>query len=296
MLTGHACAWLAAAFLACVAGAATSASVAPSVVGRQGEQFPSRAIRMLVPFPPGASTDSIARIIREPIEERLGWRLSIENRSGAGGNIGAEAVVRAAPDGHTWLIGTAGLLSINALLYPSMTFDPVLALAPLTLVARVPYVLVIHPSIPVTSLAGLIEFASRRPWILNYGSAGNGSTIHLGTELFKALTNTNIVHVPYRGGAPAISELMGGHIHMMFSSVPLAYPYVDSGRLRALAVTGETRAIHLPTVPTMLEAGMPDMRFSGWFALLVPVKTPRRIIAWLNHEIVAALSPREVRL
>jgi tripartite-type tricarboxylate transporter receptor subunit TctC len=250
---------------------------------------------MVVPFPPGASTDTIGRIIAEPIERHFGARMAIENRSGAGGNIGAETVVRSIPDGHTWLLGTAGLLTINALIYPNMSFDPALALAPVTLVARVPYVLVVHPALPVTSLPGFVEFAARRPWILNYGSAGNGSTIHLGAELFKSLTDTKLVHVPYRGGAPAIQDLMGGHIQMMFSSVPLAHPYVDAGRLRALAVTSPSRALHLPAVPTVAEAGMPELEFIGWFALLVPMRTPQRIVTWLNHELMSVLSAADTR-
>jgi tripartite-type tricarboxylate transporter receptor subunit TctC len=287
-----ACALVLAIWLTAALGAAP---VQPLPLERRDEVFPSRTLRVVVPFPPGASTDSIARIIAEPIEQHLGARVTIENRSGAGGNIGAETVVRAPPDGHTWLLGTAGLLTINALMYPSMSFDPALALSPLTLVARVPYVLVVHPSLPVTSLSGFVEFAVRRPWILNYGSAGNGSTIHLGAELFKSLTDAKIVHIPYRGGAPALNDLMGGHIHMMFSSVPLAYPYVDSGRLRALAVTSPNRALHLPGVPTVAEAGMAALEFTGWFALLVPVRTPQRVVTWLNQELVAVLSREEAR-
>ncbi|MCC6531924.1 MAG: tripartite tricarboxylate transporter substrate binding protein [Burkholderiales bacterium] len=275
--------------------ALAAAAVAPLRLDDADNAYPSRGLRIVVPFPPGASTDSIARIIAEPIEQRLGSRLSIENRSGAGGNIGAEAVVRARPDGHTWLIGTAGLLSINALIYPAMRFDPAIALAPITLVARIPYVLVVHPSIPVRSVGALIEFAGRRPWILNYGSAGNGSTIHLAAELFKAMTGTKIVHVPYRGGAPAIGELFGGHLHMMFSSVPLALSYIESKRLRPLAVTGASRALHLSAVPTMQEAGVAGFEFTGWFALLVPGRTPARIVAWLNEELVAVLSAPIVR-
>ncbi len=270
-------------------------SAQPLALDSRGTSFPSRALRIVVPFPPGASTDSIARILVDPIERHLGARVVIENRSGAGGNIGAEAVVRSIPDGHTWLLGTAGLLTINAFMYPNMSFDPAMALAPVTLVARVPYVLVVNPALPVTSLPSFVEFAVRRPWILNYGSAGNGSTIHLGAELFKALTNARIVHIPYRGGAPAIQDLMGGHIQMMFSSVPLAYPHVDSGRLRALAVTSPARALHLPGVPTVSEAGMPELEFTGWFALLVPMRTPQRIVTWLNHELVTVLSGAETR-
>jgi len=250
---------------------------------------------MVVPFPPGASTDIIARMLAERFEETLGRRISIENRSGAGGNVGAEAVVRAPPDGHTWLIGTAGLLTINPSIYPTMSFDPAFALTPVTLVARVPYVLAVHPNLRVRTVPELIEFVRRRPWIFNYGSAGNGSAIHLGTELFKAVTDTKIVHIPYRGGAPAISELMGGHIQIMFVSTPLALQYIDSGRLRFLAVSTRERAAALPSIPTLIEAGVPDFEFSGWFAMLLPGRTPTRIVTWLNHEMVTALAQPEIR-
>src|SRR5690606_24212706 len=245
--------------------------------------------------PPGASTDSIARIVAEPIEKRVGYRISIDNRSGAGGNIGAEAVVRARPDGHTWLLGTAAVMTVNAFIYPHMGFDPALALAPVTLVARVPYVLVVHPSLPPRSLTQLTEFAYRRPWILNYGSAGNGSLLHLGMELFEATTGTRIVHVPYRGGAPAASDLLGGHIHMMLNSVPLALPYIESKRLRPLAVTTADRAARLPDVPTMREAGLPEVEFDGWFGVFVPVRTSRHVVAWLHEALAPVLSLPEVR-
>lgn len=258
-------------------------------------QFPARGFRLVVPFPPGASTDSIARIIADRLEEPLGRRISVENRAGAGGNIGAEAVLRAAPDGHTWLLGTAGLLTINPLIYRTMSFDPALAFSPVTVVARVPYVLVVHPNVPVRTVGALIDFARRRPWVLNYGSAGNGSTIHLGAELFKAVTETKIVHIPYRGGAPAISDLMAGHLHMMFTSVPLAFPFVESGRLRALAVSSARRATMLPLVPTMEEAGVTDFEFTGWFALMVSSKTPVRVVSWLNQELVPLLFSHDVR-
>ncbi len=257
--------------------------------------FPSRPIKLVVPFPPGASTDTIARIVADPIGNRLGVRVNTENRSGAGGNIGAESVLRTPPDGHTWLLGTAGLMSINALLYTTLKFDPALAFAPLTLVARVPYALVINPNLPPRTLPALIEFTARRPWILNYGSAGSGSVLHLATELFKSLTDTKIVHVAYRGGLPAIGELIGGHIHMMFSSVPLALPYVESGRLHALGVTGTARSSHLPSVPTMGEAGVPGFDFTGWFGLFVSIQTPARIAPWLSHELTAALGSNDIR-
>lgn len=278
------------------AAPAGATTVEPLKLDPEAIIFPGRSIRLVVPFPPGAATDTIARLIAEPVSARLGHNVNVTNRSGAGGNIGAEAVVRSLPDGHTWLMGTAGLMSINALLYPHLGFDPALALAPVTLVARVPFVLVVHPSIPVQSLEKLIEFARRRPWILNYGSAGTGSMLHLGMELFKAATETRLVHIPYRGGAPASSDLIGGHIHMMLNSVPLALPHIESKRLRPIAVTTAKRSRHLPDVPTMVESGLDEVEFSGWFALFVPARTPARVVAWLNQTLVPVLSTTLLRL
>jgi tripartite-type tricarboxylate transporter receptor subunit TctC len=258
------------------------------------QPYPSRSIRIVVPFPPGASTDAIARILAEPIGDLFGYSVFIDNRSGAGGNVGAEAVLRSQPDGHVWLLSTAGILTINALIYPTMSFNPAMAFAPVTLVARVPYVLVVHPSVPVRSVPALVDFARRRPGVLNYGSAGNGSTVHLGVEMFKMVTGTKIVHVPYRGGAPAMNDLIGGHIDLMFNSVPLALPYVASGRIRPLAVSSAARTDALPDLPTMQEAGV-DVEFTGWFALMVPARTPRKLVYWLNSELVAMLATPSLR-
>ena len=285
-------AWLLVAASAC--NAQTGVGVRRVYIEGQG-LFPSRSIRMIVPFPPGASTDAIARIIAEPVGDLFGQSVFVDNRSGAGGNVGAEAALRAPADGHTWLLSTAGILTINAMIYPAMSFDPATAFAPITMLARVPYVLVVHPSIPVRSVDALIEFARRRPGVLNYGSAGNGSTVHLGLEMFKAMSGTKIVHIPYRGGAPAVNDLVGGHIHMMFNSVPLALPYVSAGRIRPLAVSSLQRAEALPDVPTMQEAGVRDFEFMGWFALLVPQRTAQRTVYWLNAELVAMLNMSEVR-
>jgi tripartite-type tricarboxylate transporter receptor subunit TctC len=291
--------WHCGALLLLIAAASASGAENAGIPRRLSVEgqgaFPSRAIRLIVPFPPGASTDAIARIIAEPIAETFGQSVFVDNRSGAGGNVGAEAAARAFPDGHTWMLSTAGILTINALIYPSLNFDPMTAFAPITMVARVPYVLVVHPSIPVRSVPALIEFARRRPGELNYGSAGNGSAVHLGVEMLKALSKIKIVHVPYRGGAPAMNDLIGGHIDMMFNSVPLALPYISSGRIRPLAVSGAARSEALPELPTMQEAGVSGFEFSGWFAILAPARTPDRLIRWLNTELTSVLSRPETR-
>jgi tripartite-type tricarboxylate transporter receptor subunit TctC len=289
----------ASAALSCIVLAATlcaHAAQAPRRLLTEGQApFPNRAIRIVVPFPPGASTDAIARIIAEPISDGLGQSVFVDNRSGAGGNVGAESAMRAPADGHHWILSTAGILTINPQIYSSMSFDPVRVFSPIILIARVPYVLVVHPSVPVRSVTELIHFARRRPGVLNYGSAGNGSTVHLGAEMFKALSGTMIVHIPYRGGAPAMNDLLGGHLHLMFNSVPLAQPYVLAGRVRPLAVTSRSRAAVLPDLPTMAEAGLPGLEFSGWFALLAPVKTAQRLITWLNTELTEILAATEPR-
>ena len=281
-------------FGACTSDAQTGSSTPRLQIEGQGS-FPSRSIRIIVPFPPGASTDAIARIIAEPVSDLFGQPVFVDNRSGAGGNVGAEAALRAPADGHTWLLSTAGILTINALIYPAMSFNPATAFAPITMVARVPYVLVVHPSIPVRSVESLIDFARRRPGLLNYGSAGNGSTVHLGLEMFKAMSGTMIVHIPYRGGAPAMNDLIGGHIHMMFNSVPLALPYVSSGRIRPLAVSSRQRTEALPELPTMHEAGVRDFEFTGWFALMASMRTTQRIVYWLNAELATMLNMPDVR-
>ena len=281
-------------FGACASDAQSGSSARRLQSEGQGP-FPARSIRIIVPFPPGASTDAIARILADPVSDLFGQAVFIDNRSGAGGNVGAEAALRAPADGHTWLLSTAGILTINALIYPAMSFEPATAFAPITMVARVPYVLVVHPSIPVRSVEALIEFARRRPGVLNYGSAGNGSTVHLGLEMFKALSGTKIVHIPYRGGAPAMNDLLGGHIHMMFNSVPLALPYLSSGRIRPLAVSSRERARALPDVPTMHEAGVSDFEFTGWFALMVSARTAQRTVYWLNSELTTLLNVPELR-
>jgi len=263
-------------------------------IGKDG-RFPAKPIRLVVPFPPGASTDTIARILANRLGEAFSQSVLVDNRGGAGGNIGTEIVTRAAPDGYTWLLGTAGTMTINPSLYPHMKLDPMRMLAPVTLLAEVPNVLVVHPAVPVRSVQMLVEYARRRPGELNYGSAGNGSSVHLGAELFKSLTGTQMVHVPYRGGAPALSDLLGGHIQLMFNSVPLALPYIQSFRVRALAVTSARRSPVLPDVPSMREAGLDTFDFMGWFAVLLPAQTPARMIDWLNSEITATLGSTDLR-
>jgi tripartite-type tricarboxylate transporter receptor subunit TctC len=257
--------------------------------------YPAKSIRLVVPFPPGASTDSIGRFLAQGMGEAFGVSVIVDNRGGAGGVIGTSITARALPDGYTLLLGTLGTLAINPSLYPTMDHDPARDLAPITKLATVPNVLVVNAGVPIYSVQELIRFARRRPGELNYGSAGNGSSLHLGAELFKLRTGVSMVHVPYRGGAPALSDLLAHHIHMMFNSVPLALPYVVNGRLRALAVTGGRRAALLPDVPTMRETGVAGFEFTNWFALLGPARLPHRVSDWLSRQVAALLAHGETR-
>jgi tripartite-type tricarboxylate transporter receptor subunit TctC len=286
---------LCAAALACVLAAVPQPVRAVPLQLEGGASYPTRVVRLIVPFPPGATTDSIARILALGLGDLIGRNMVIDNRGGAGGTIGTGIAARATADGHTLLVGTLGTLAINPFLYPRMDHDPGKDLAPISLLAAVPNVLVVNADMHVYSLAELIRYARRRPGELNYGSAGNGSSLHLGAELFKSLTGVMITHVPYRGGAPALTELLGGHIQMMFNGVPLALPHVTSGKLRALAVTGERRSPALLDVPTMSEAGLPGFEFTNWFALLAPARTPFRTIDWLSSEVTAMLSHGDTR-
>jgi tripartite-type tricarboxylate transporter receptor subunit TctC len=296
MLSPHAAGAIAAAAIAAIvvlaAGDSRAARTLP--LGRDG-YFPSKAIRLVVPFPPGASTDTIARVLANKLGDAFGQAVLVDNRGGAGGNIGTELVTRSAPDGYTWLLGTAGTMTMNPSLYPHMKLDPMAMLAPVTIVAEVPNVLVVNPGVPVRSVQQLIEYARRRPGELTYGSAGNGSSVHLGAELFKSLTGTQMLHVPYRGGAPAINDLLGGHINLMFNSVPLALPYIQSARVRALAVTSARRSAVLPDVPSMQEAGLDDFDFMGWFSVMLPANPHFRLVDWLNSEIAATLGAADLR-
>jgi tripartite-type tricarboxylate transporter receptor subunit TctC len=270
------------------------AAAAPLRVDAQST-YPSKPVRLIVPFPPGATTDSIARFLAAGLADTLGRQVLVENRSGAGGTIGTGSTARAKPDGHTLLVATLGTLSINPYLYPQMDHDPAVDLAPVTLLAMVPNVLVVNAALPVSTLAEFTRFARRRPGELNYGSAGNGSSLHLGAELFKSMTGIMMTHVPYRGGAPAQGDLIGGHIQLMFNGVPLALPHVQSGRLRALAVTADRRSPALPEVPTMQEAGVAGFEFSNWFALVAPARTPYRLVDWLSREVAAILAHSDTR-
>ena len=259
------------------------------------QAWPAKPIRYIVPFPPGGATDIIARAVAGEISKTLGQQVVIDNRGGAGGNIGTDIVAKAAPDGYTILMGTVGTHGINVSLYSKLPYDAVRDFAPVTLVATVPNVLVVHPSVPVKSVKELIAYAKANPGKLNFASSGNGTSIHLSGELFKTMTGVSMVHIPYKGSAPALADLLGGQADLMFDNLPPSLPHIKSGRLHALAVTTARRSAVMPDLPTMAEAGVPGYESGSWFGVLAPAGTPKDIVNRLNAEIVKALAVPEIR-
>ncbi|MCX7962227.1 MAG: tripartite tricarboxylate transporter substrate binding protein [Burkholderiales bacterium] len=258
------------------------------------QPYPSKPIRFIVSFPPGGSADLVARAIAPRMSERLGQPVVVENRPGAGGNIGVEAVAKATPDGHTIGLAAAGALAVNASLYPTMPFNPEKDLAPITQLAMIPFFIIAHPSQPAT-LAEVIAAARARPGALAYGHGGNGSAMHLSGELLKMMARVNLVAVPYKGSGPVAADVLGGQVPLGVVDVPSALANVRAGKLRALAVTTARRIQAAPEVPTAAEAGLPGYEAIGWFGAVAPAGTPEPIIARLNAEMRAALEAPDIR-
>jgi tripartite-type tricarboxylate transporter receptor subunit TctC len=257
--------------------------------------YPDRPVRLVVPFPPGGPTDIVARPLAQKLSENLGQQVIVDNRGGAGGNIGAAAVVKSAADGYTLLMGTVGTHAINASLYKKLTFDPVRDFAPVSLVAQAAVVLVVHPSVPAKTLNEFIALAKSKPGEITFGSAGSGSPGHLTGELFKDMAGVDLVHVPYQGSAPAITDLLGGQIQAMFDPIQATLPHVKAGNLRILGVSSPKRSSALPNVPTIAEAGVTGFETTAWWAVFVPAGTPREIITKLNTEIVKIMRSPEMK-
>jgi tripartite-type tricarboxylate transporter receptor subunit TctC len=271
------------------------ASLALALVHPAAAQtYPTQPIRLISPFPPGGSVDITARFIAEPLGAQLGQRIVVDNRPGASGNIGMEAAARAAPDGYTVVLNTIPLVT-NRSLFEKLTWDPVKDFAPIGMVATSPHVLVVPTKVPATSVAELLRLARANPGKLSYASAGVGTTFHLCGEMFKDSTGTFILHVPYRGGGPALQDTLSGQVDMSFPTLAAALPHVKAGTLRALAVTGPTRSELLPDVPTLAEAGVKDAEFTQWLVLLAPAGTPPAVVSRLNAALNAALNTKEVR-
>jgi len=258
------------------------------------QTYPSQPVRLIAPFPPGGSVDIMARLIAEPLAAQLGGKIVIDNRSGASGNIGMEAAARAKPDGHSLVLNTIPLAT-NQALFDKLTWDPIKDFAPIGMVATAAHVLVIPQKVRVNNIEELVRLARSNPGKLSYASAGVGTTFHLCGEMFKDSTKTFILHVPYRGGGPALADTLGGQVDMSFPTISAAVPHIKAGTLRALAVTDVRRSPLLPDVPTLREAGVADFQFTQWLALLAPAGTPREVVVKLNRSLRDALNSKEVR-
>ena len=258
------------------------------------QTYPNQPIRMISPFPPGGSVDITARLIAEPLGAQLGTRIVIDTRSGASGNIGMEAAARAAPDGYTLVLNTIPLVT-NQSLFDKLPWDPVRDFAPIGMVATSPHILVVPNRVAARNVDDLVRLARANPGKLSYASAGVGTTFHLCTEMFKDATGTFILHIPYRGGGPALLDTLSGQVDLSFPTLAAALPHVKAGSLRGLAVTGIARSSLLPDVPTLREAGVKDFQFSQWLALLAPAGTPPEIVGRLNVALRQVLNSAEVR-
>jgi tripartite-type tricarboxylate transporter receptor subunit TctC len=283
-----------AAFLLC-----THAALSP--VTARAQSWPSKPIRIVVPFAAGGTTDILARALAPELQKALGQPVVVDNKPGAGGNVGAAEVARAAGDGYTFLMGTVGTHGINAALYPKLPYDPVKDFVPVSLVAGVPNIVVMNPEVArrwgIESVADLVRVLRANPGKLNMASSGNGTSIHLAGELFKSMTGTFMVHIPYRGSGPALVDLMGGSMDIMFDNLPSALPQIKAGKLKALAVTSAKRSSALPDVPTVEEAGGPALKgfdASSWFGLLAPAGTPMDVVNRVQQETAKALRAREL--
>ena len=259
------------------------------------QEYPTKPIRLVITYPPGGNTDLVGRALALKLGEFMGQQVVVDNRGGAGGVLGSMITAQSAPDGYTIMLGTSAGMVINPLLSRKLSYDPVKDFAPVSMVVIVPQLLVINPQLPVKNVRELIAFAKAKPGYLNAGSSGVGTPNHFGTELLKWLAGVDIVHVPYKGGAPALTDLLGGQIQMAFSSVPAVLPHIKAGRLVALGVGSAKRSPALPNIPTIAEAGVPGYEYTTWYGVFAPAKTPRTLIARLNAEIVKAMETPDIK-
>ena len=259
------------------------------------KDFPTKPIMLVVTYPPGGPTDAMARTLAAALKNSLGQPVVVENRAGAGGNIGAEAVARAEPDGYTLMFGTSAPLAINVSLYRKINYDPVKSFAPVIQIGLLPNVLVVNPSVPARNVQELITYAKAHPGKLSYASSGNGASSHLAGVLFNNLAGTDLQHVPYKGTGPALNDLLGGQVSMTFTDVLTAQPFIKSGKLRALGVTTRTRSQALPDVPTVAEQGIAGFDVSVFFGVVAPAGTPPEVIRKLNGAFADALQQPDVR-
>jgi tripartite-type tricarboxylate transporter receptor subunit TctC len=273
----------------------TLAAAALLAAGAAGAAYPERPVRLVVPFPAGGGADFMARALAQKLSAQLGQPVVLDHRAGAGGTIAAEVVAGAAPDGYTLVFGTVGTHAINVSLYAKLRYDPVKDFAPVSLTHLAPRVLVVHPSVPAKTVPELIALAKAKPGELTFGSAGSGGTNHLSGELFKSMAGIDIVHVPYKGSAPASVDLLGGRITMVFDSIVAWGDHIKTGKVRALGVTSPRRSAALPDVPTIAESGLVGFDVANWLGVLAPAGTPKEVIARLNAEIKTAMADPEMQ-
>ena len=270
-----------------------AACLLPGIAGAQN--YPDRAVRILVGYPPGGGTDLVARLVAHPLSERWKQPVVVENRPGANAIIATEAVVKAKPDGYTLLMAYATELAVNPATFKKLPYDPVRDLAPIAQLASAPLVMAVHPSVPSSTVEELVALAKAKPGALSYSSSGNGSVHHFAGELFKLRTGTDIVHIPYKGSGPATADAVSGQVQVTFASVASVLRFVQSGRLRALAVTSPQRSAQLPTVPTAIESGLADVELTSWYGLLAPAGTSPELLRRLAADVAAALAAPEVK-
>ena len=266
-----------------------------AAVTAHAQTYPIRPVRWVVPFAPGGPTDIMSRAIGEKLGQRLGQQFVVDNRGGAGGGIGAEIVARAPADGYTIMIGHVGTHAINLALYKSVPYDPIRDFTPISLLATLPLALVVHPSVPASNVKDLIALAQRRPGELNFASAGNGGPTHLTSEVLKSMTRVNIVHVPFKGNAQALTELISGRVQMMFSNLLTSMPHVRAGKLRAIAISTAKRSPQAPDLPTVAESGVPGFDVTPWYGVLGPAALPRAITTRLNAEVADIINAPDMR-
>ena len=275
--------------------AAIAVSATFAFVSAAHAQYPGKPIKIVVPFPAGGTTDILARAVAADLQKSFGQAVVVENKAGAGGNIGSDSVAKSAPDGYTLLMGTVGTHAINVSLYPKMPYDAVKDFAPVSLVAGVPNVLVAAPSFPANSVKDLIDAAKKAPDKLTFASSGNGTSIHLSGELFKQLAGVQMTHVPYKGSSAALPDVLSGQVNVMFDNAPSVMPHIKGGKLKAIAVTSSKRSPALPGVPTVAEAGFPSYEASSWFGVLAPAGTPKDVVDKLSTAIAKALQTPEMK-
>jgi len=259
------------------------------------QEYPVKPVRLVVPFTPGGTTDILGRLVAQKLSESIGRQVIVDNRPGAGGTIGSDIVAKSPADGYTLIMGHIGTFGVNPTLYPKLPYDAVKDFQPITLFAMITNLLSVNPSLPVKSVKELVALARARPGQLNYGSGGNGSAAHLATEYFKLLSKTDIVHIPYKGTAPAITDLLAGNTSMILTGVPAQLPHIKSGRLRALGVASAKRQPLFPELPTIMESGVKGYEATQWYGVLAPAGTPRPIVDRLNAALVKALQSADVK-